>query len=97
MLFYHRKKVRICMWVFLCVAFSLIVWLSFWMIPESGYYEERASDLHERERTIKAARGRIYDRNGIILADNQSVCTVTVIHNQITDPDQVIEVLSERA
>ena len=94
MLFYHRKKVRICMWVFLCVAFSLIVWLSFLMIPESGYYEERASDLHERERTIKAARGRIYDRNGIILADNQSVCTVTVIHNQITDPDQVIEVLS---
>ncbi|HIQ98425.1 MAG TPA: peptidoglycan glycosyltransferase [Candidatus Scybalocola faecavium] len=94
LLFYHRKKVRICMWVFLCVAFSLIVWLSFLMIPESGYYEERASDLHERERTIKAARGRIYDRNGIILADNQSVCTVTVIHNQITDPDQVIEVLS---
>lgn len=94
MLFYHRRKVRICMWVFLCVALGLSIWLGFLMIPESGYYEERAGDLHERERAIKAARGRIYDRNGIVLADNQSVCTVTVIHNQITDPEQVIQVLS---
>ena len=94
LLFYHRRKVRICMWVFLCVALGLSIWLGFLMIPESGYYEERAGDLHERERAIKAARGRIYDRNGIVLADNQSVCTVTVIHNQITDPEQVIQVLS---
>lgn len=95
MRFYHRKKVRIFMWVFLFVALALLGWLAFLMIPQSGYYEQRANDLHERERTIKAARGLIYDRNGVVLADNQSVCTITVIHNQITDPERVIEVLSK--
>ena len=95
MRFYHRKKVRISMWVFFFVALVLLGWLAFLMIPQSGYYEQRANDLHERERTIKAARGLIYDRNGVVLADNQSVCTITVIHNQITDPERVIEVLSK--
>lgn len=93
--YYHRKKVRICMWVFIVTAAALLIWLIFLMIPQSGYYEQRANDLHERERTIKAARGRIFDRNGVILADNQSVCTITVIHNQITDPEKVIKVLSQ--
>lgn len=57
--------------------------------------KSRADDLHERERVIKAERGIIYDRNGVALATNQSVCTISVIHNQITDPEQVIQVLSE--
>lgn len=83
------------MWLLILVALALFGWLAFLMIPQSGYYEQRANDLHERERTIKAARGLIYDRNGVVLADNQSVCTITVIHNQITDPERVIEVLSK--
>jgi stage V sporulation protein D (sporulation-specific penicillin-binding protein) len=65
------------------------------MVNRSQYYEERADDLHERERVIKAERGIIYDRNGVALATNQSVCTVSVIHNQITDAETVIQVLSE--
>ncbi|MCC8107061.1 MAG: peptidoglycan glycosyltransferase [Clostridiales bacterium] len=71
----------------------LIGRLSFLMIAKSGYYTTLAEDLHERERSIKAARGRILDRNGTVLADNRTVCTVSVIHSQITDPEQVIEVL----
>lgn len=93
--YYHRKKVRLLMWILIIIAVLLFAWLCFLMIPQSGYYEQRANNLHERERTIKAARGRIYDRNGVVLADNQSVCTITVIHNQITDPERVIEVLSK--
>ena len=94
MLFYNRRKLRILMWIILVGAFVLSLWLAFLMILQSGYYEQRANDLHERERTIPAPRGRILDRNGVVLADNQSVCNITVIHNQITDPERVIEVLS---
>lgn len=65
------------------------------MIFCSDYYTAVAQELHERERVIKAARGCIYDRNGELLATNRSVCTVSVIHSQITDPDEVIRVLSE--
>ncbi|MCI8991467.1 MAG: peptidoglycan glycosyltransferase [Eubacterium sp.] len=63
------------------------------MIFDSQHYEETSQALHEREREIKAARGRILDRNGIVLADNKSVCTVSVIYNQIEEPEQVIELL----
>ena len=63
------------------------------MVFQSEYYEEKTQNLHERERSIKAARGKITDRNGIVLADNQSVCTISVIHSQLTDPEQVIRVL----
>lgn len=69
--------------------------LAYLMIACSGYYMELAEDLHERERPIKAARGRILDRNGTVLADNRTVCTVSIIHSQITDAEKVIEVLSE--
>ena len=61
----------------------------------SDYYYEKAQDLHERERDIKAARGRILDANGKILADNRTVCTVSVIHSQIKEPEKVISVLSK--
>ena len=65
------------------------------MLADSGYYAKLAEDLHERERPIKAARGRILDRNGEMLADNHTVCTISVIHSQITDPERVVEVLTK--
>jgi stage V sporulation protein D (sporulation-specific penicillin-binding protein) len=67
--------------------------LVYLMVFQSEYYTEKAKELHERERSIKAARGRIVDANGKILADNKTVCTISVIHNQITDAEQVIAVL----
>ena len=74
----------------ICAQFGRLIYL---MVFQSEYYEEKAQNLHERERSIKAARGKITDRNGIVLADNQSVCTISVIHSQLTDPEQVIRVL----
>ena len=69
--------------------------LAYLMIVQSDYYGKKAQALHERERSIKAARGKIVDRNGIVLADNRSVCTVSVIHSQIRDPERVITELAE--
>ena len=90
---FHRRKMILiflgCMGV-LCFLGGRLVRL---MITESEYYASLAEDLHERERSIKAARGRILDRNGVVLADNRTVCTVSVIHSQIKDPEKVIEVL----
>jgi len=65
------------------------------MVKDSEYYTSLAKALHERERTIKAQRGRILDRNGIVLADNRTVCTVSVIHSQIKEPERVIQVLAQ--
>ena len=64
------------------------------MILDAEYYQKKAEDLHEREREIKAARGEIVDRNGKVLATNKTVCTVSVIHSQIEDPEAVIRALS---
>lgn len=69
--------------------------LVFLMIFRSEHYSQMAENLHQRERTIKAARGQILDRNGTVIATNRTVCTISVIHNQITDKDQVVEVLSQ--
>lgn len=69
--------------------------LAYFMIFVTDRYAERAKELHERERSIKAERGLIYDRNGVVIADNKPVCTISVIHNQITDPEEVIAKLSE--
>ena len=69
--------------------------LVYLMIFEAEYYQNLAKDLHERERSIKAPRGRILDRNGTVLADNQTVCTISVIHSQIKEPEKVIDVLTE--
>ena len=92
---YHRSKTVAA--VFLCVlAFAgLMGRLAYLMIFQSEYYTMKARELHERERSIKAARGRIVDANGKILADNKTVCTISVIHNQITDQEEVIAVLCE--
>lgn len=90
---FHRRKIMLiffCCIGLLCFLSGQLVRL---MIGESDYYASLAQDLHERERTIKAARGRILDRNGIVLADNRTVCTVSVIHSQIQDAEQVIEML----
>ena len=64
------------------------------MLARSDYYSEKAQNLHERERSIKAARGKILDCNGKILADNKTVCTISVIHSQIKDAKKVTEVLA---
>ncbi len=69
-----------------------MIWLMVW---QSAYYEEEASDVQQRERAIKAARGEIYDRNGTLLAGNRTVCTVSVVHNQVEEPELVISKLTE--
>ena len=91
---FHRKKIVL---VFAAVgtAFLLLIGrLGVLMLHDSGYYSEKAQELHERERDIKAARGRILDAGGVVLADNNAVCTISVIHNHIEDPDSVIEILA---
>lgn len=75
-----------------CLLF-LVGRLVYLMIFCSGYYGNKATDLHEREREIKAARGKIIDATGTVLADNRSVCTISVIHSQITEPEKVIAML----
>lgn len=92
---YNRRKILI---VFLC-AFMLLVGLigrlAYLMIFEADYYQERAEELHERERSIKAARGEIVDRNGVVLATNKTVCTISVIHSQLKDVEKVIQILTK--
>lgn len=90
---FQKKKIVALMLIIVtvvCAQFGRLIYL---MVFQSEYYEEKTQNLHERERSIKAARGKITDRNGIVLADNQSVCTISVIHSQLTDPEQVIRVL----
>ena len=91
---YNKKKMLI---VFLCAAtmiFGLIGRLVYLMIFDAEYYQNLAESLHEREREIKAARGEIVDRNGVVRATNRTVCTISVIHSQVEDPETVIRVLS---
>jgi len=90
----HRKKIVVLCVMCLCVFLFLIGRLCYLMIGRSEYYTEKAQELHERERVIKAARGKILDRNGKILADNRTVCTISVIHSQMEEPEQVIEMLT---
>ena len=92
---YQRKKMAFTMVVLTMMFSMLVLRIGYIMVSRSEYYKERADDLHERERTIKAERGMIYDRNGIALATNQSVCTISVIHNQIKDSETVIDVLCD--
>ena len=91
---FHRKKIVIVFFVAVLVLFGLIGRLVYLMIFDAEYYQKKAEDLHEREREIKAARGEIIDANGVVLATNRSVCTISVIHSQVTDPETVIEVLA---
>lgn len=91
--FFHRKKIMTIFFICALVLIGLFMRLLYLMVWRADYYEEAATRLHERERSIKAARGRILDRNGVVLADNKTVCTVSVIHNQITEPEKVISML----
>lgn len=93
---YHKRKIVFVFFAVVLIMLGLIGRVFYLMVFCSEYYSEKALDLHERERDIKAARGRILDRNGVVLADNRTVCTVSVIHSQIQDPDQVVQVLSEK-
>ncbi len=90
---YNKKKILV---IFICAAailLGLIGRLVYLMIFDAEYYQEKAESLHEREREIKAARGEIVDRNNTVLATNKTVCTISVIHNQIEDPEIVIQTL----
>lgn len=90
---YNKKKTLV---VFLCalvLILGLIGRLIYLMVFDAEYYQKKAEDLHERERDIKAARGEIVDRNGEVLATNKTVCTISVIHNQVKDKEAVISML----
>lgn len=90
----HRKKIVICMVIFLTILAGLAFRVGYVMIFMAEEYSTKAQEIHERERKIKALRGRILDRNMELLAANKTVCTISVIHNQITDPERVIDVLA---
>lgn len=90
---YHRMKICVIFFAVLLCGCVLLGRLVYLMLFRGNYYSGLATDLQQRERQIKAARGKILDRNGVVLASNKSVCTISVIHNQITDPEGVIAML----
>ena len=90
---YHRKKILVAFVISALLMTGLCGQLGFLMIARSDHYSKMADALHERERTIKASRGEIVDRNGTVIAANRTVCTVSVIHNQVTEPEKVIREL----
>ena len=92
---YQKGKIVFLFFAVTAILTAACGRLAYLMIVQSDYYGKKAQALHERERSIKAARGKIVDRNGIVLADNRSVCTVSVIHSQIRDPERVIAELAE--
>lgn len=92
---YHKKKTVIVFSVCMCMLLGLMGRMVYLMVIKSDYYAKKAEQLHERERDIKAARGKILDCNGEVLADNKAVCTISVIHSQIKEPEKVIEMLQK--
>ena len=93
---FHKKKIWV---VFVCCILmmsGLIGRLVYLMCFRSDHYYEKAKDLHERERDIKAARGKILDAKGNVLASNRTVCTISVIHSQIKEPEKVIALLTQK-
>lgn len=93
---YNRKKICIFCFLLIFCGFYLSGRLIYLMLVRHDYYTEKAIDLQQRERQIKAARGEIIDRNGIVLATNEAVCNISVIHNQIKDPEAVIRLLCSK-
>ena len=93
---FHKRKVWIVFLLCICMMVGLIARLIYLMGFRSDYYYEKAEDLHERERDIKAARGEILDAKGKVLAANKTVCTISVIHSQIKEPEKVIALLTEK-
>lgn len=92
---HNRKNLLMVVTVIAVISTYLVGRLFYLMVIASDEYAVRAQELHERERSIKAERGTIYDRNGTVIATNKSVSTISVIHNQITDPEAVISALSK--
>ena len=91
---YNRRRIKF-VFVMAALALGVIVGrLAYIMLYRGEYYSEKADTLHERERSIKDPRGRIYDRNGNIIADNKAVCSISVIHSQIEDEAEVTELLT---
>ena len=90
---YHRKKLLVSITCVILALLLISIRLLYVCVFQSSYYLEKAQKLHERERDIKALRGEILDRNGVVLASNKIVCTVSVIHSQITQPQEVIQML----
>ena len=89
----HRKNIAVLGLLIAVAMTGLLGRLCFLMLVRADHYGEMARDLHERERTIKAARGRILDAGGNVIADNRTVCTISVIYNQVTDREEVIRSL----
>ena len=92
---YQKRGLLLIIAMLVAGVFVIAGRLAYFMIFVTDRYAQRAQELHERERSIKAERGLIYDRNGVVLADNKPVCTISVIHNQIKEPEEVIAKLSE--
>lgn len=92
---YQRQSMGLVFFIFLLVLVCMFVRLGYLMIGKADYYGVQAKELHERERKIKAERGKILDRNGNLLAGNRSVSTISVIHSQIKEPEKVISLLSK--
>ena len=90
---YHKKKTVMVFAVCVCMLAGLMGRMVYLMVIRSDYYAQKAEELHERERDIKAARGRILDAKGEVLADNKAVCTISVIHSQIKEPEKVAAML----
>ncbi len=92
---YNKRKILV---VFVCAAaviLALVGRLVYLMVFDAEYYQKKAEDLHERERDIKAARGEILDAKGEVLATNKTVCTISVIHSQVREPEKVVKALAE--
>lgn len=90
---FTKKKIFVVALLIILALLLLIGRLGYLMIAKSEYYLEKAEALHDRERSIKAKRGIIYDRNGVELAGNKPVCSISVIHSQVTDEDKVVDAL----
>ena len=92
---YHKKKILVVFTCAFLILTGLIGRLVYLMVFDAEYYQTRAEELHKRERKIKAARGEIVDRNGVVLATNKTVCTISVIHSQSKDPERLTEILAK--
>ncbi len=92
---YNKKKILVVFIVAAVIILALVGRLVYLMVFDAEYYQKKAEDLHERERDIKAARGEILDARGTVLATNKTVCTISVIHSQIREPEKVIKTLAQ--
>lgn len=91
---YNRKKILVVFACAVAVIIGLVGRLIYLMVFDAEYYQKKAEALHEREREIKAARGEIVDAKGTVLATNKTVCTISVIHSQIKEPEKIVKALS---